>query len=941
MNASDVFIGRRAELDAFAAAWEDARGGTPRLLWVEGEAGAGKTAFITRCRAARAGATVLAASGDESETALRYGVVDQLAAGIPGVLARQFPLVAPGRHAGAEPLTVGADLLGALGALPGEEPVLVVVDDVQWADSASVQALLFVLRRLSHDRVVVLVGARAPGPVADTQEPDPRWARLLGPGGGERMRLEGLAPPELSELAAALGRPLGSTGAADRLWRHTGGHPLYARTLIDELPADALAGTGDGLPAPRSLTSVVLARLARAPAGTEALVVAASVLGLTCTLADAAAVGQVADPAVALDHAVGLGLLEERAGPPPARIGFVHPLLRAAVRGDLAPARRRSLHAAAARLLPGRAGLVHRVAAAVGADPGLAAVLEDLASDRGAVPGAEAADLLRAASDLSVTAEDRERRLLAAVQRLLDAGEIARAAALEPSVERVVTGPRRTEMLSQLALLTGRFDRARGLLEAAVADAADASPAASRGLRRPESGSGSGGLPAASRGVGQAESGSASHGTGETRARASANLALLAIFEGDAQRAVALGGAALAAAAGSRSVRDPAGFAVVIGLAATGLGAQARAVLDRAAAAAPGGRAPAEVVMFSGVLAALAADDRPALAELETAMGRARDGEPVRAVAVGLTFLASVRDRLGVAGAVDALELAVATTRDGGTVLPATLARPLAAEALAVRGRLGEARALLREAPDLPRWWGGEMCAAVAGAVVAEIEDDPGGMLRALAPALLPHVRALADGLGFLAPRVLEVEALLAAGRIGEAGVALDALDGVLAGRAATRHAVDAARLRMVLAGGAAVPPAAQLRSVPAPLAVARLDAETGRRLISAGERRRGIDLVRAARARLAELGAVPYVGRCDAVLHAAGLTPPAADDAFGLTPHEQAVAALVARGLTNREVAQELFVTQRTVAYHLSNIYAKLGLASRRQLRDHVAAGR
>ena len=212
----DTFVGRRAELDAFAEAWDRARGGAPGLVWVEGEAGSGKSALIAQCAARRDGGVTLYASGDESESALTYGLLDQLASGVPDAVTEQFPLVAPDRDPRADPLAVGADLLGALGALPVDEPVLVVVDDVQWADPPSVRALLFVLRRLRHDRVVVLVGARTPGAERGTSEPDARWERMLGPGrGARRLRLGGLGPAELSELAAALGYPLGSIGAAE------------------------------------------------------------------------------------------------------------------------------------------------------------------------------------------------------------------------------------------------------------------------------------------------------------------------------------------------------------------------------------------------------------------------------------------------------------------------------------------------------------------------------------------------------------------------------------------------------------------------------------------------------------------------------------------------------------------------------------------------------
>ncbi|MEJ2865929.1 AAA family ATPase [Actinomycetospora flava] len=898
--ATPVFVGRRGPLAVVDRAWEDARAGRPAVVWVEGEAGAGKTAFLARAAAGRRAAAGLTATGDSAESALAHGLLDQLIAGLPPALLDRFPLLRPDRAPRADPLAVGADLLGALGALPDDDPVLVVLDDVQWADPASVRALVFALRRLRHDRVLVLAGFRSPaGGLGDdaADGADAWWERLAVT--GERVRLEGLDPGELSELAAALGQPLGSTGAAERLWRHTRGHPLHARTLLEELPAEVLAGTADVLPAPRSLPSVLLVRLSRAAAPTAALVCAAAVLGESTPLALAAAVAGLDDPGEALDEAVGLGLVEERPGGPPVRIGFVHPLVRAAVRGDLPPARRRALHAAAASRMAGRAALDHRIAAAAGPDPRLALEIEELVAAPGAaLAGAEAADLLRAAADLSTEPDDRERRLLAATSRLIGDGEIARAVALADAVEGCRPGPWRSAVLGQLALFTGRFGVARQWFEAALA-----TEPSDPGEERPGD---------------------------RARAGAAAHLAILHLLHGDPERAVATAGVALSQGARGDDVRLPGGLALVLGLAALGRRDDARAVLGGATGGE--GRPPlVDALIVRGMLAALAGDDPAAAADLDEAVQRARAGEPVRGLALALAFRPAVADRTGAPdGVVEGFELAVTLARDGGTALPGALAHAFAAEALAVRGRADEARThLAAAAASGPRWWGVDVCAAIAAARLAEVADDPAGVLEALAPTRDPGVRALADGLGMLAPRVLETEALLALGRTGEAAESLAALEE----RAAGRHRVDAARLRLGVHGGRPRSVAeAGADGIAAPHAVARLETEIGRRLLAAGERRAGVDLLRGARDTLGRLGAAPWRARCEELLHTAGLTP-APDEALGLTPHEEAVVALVARGLTNREIGRDLYITPRTVAYHLSNVYAKLGVASRREL--------
>ena len=388
-----------------------------------------------------------------------------------------------------------------------------------------------------------------------------------------------------------------------------------------------------------------------------------------------------------------MGLVEELPGGPTVRIGFVHPLVRAAIRGDLPPMRRRALHAASAGLLSGRAALDHRVAAAAGPDPELAAELEDLVGEPGAaLAGSEAADLLRAAADLSTDPDDRERRLLAAASRLLADGEVARAVALEGAVEGCRPGPWRTAVLGQLALVSGRFGVARERLEAALATGAP-------GDGRPGD---------------------------RARAGAAAHLAVLHLLRGDPARAIETAGVALAHPARGDDVRLPAGLALILGLAVAGRGDDARAILDRAGG--DDGRAPpVDALTLRGMLATLGGDDATASLHLDEAVHRARAGEPVRALALALAFRPAVADRIGVPdGVVEGFELAITLARDGGTALPGALAHTFAAEALAIRGRGDEARTHLAAAATLgPRWWGVDLCAAVAGAVLAEVEDDP------------------------------------------------------------------------------------------------------------------------------------------------------------------------------------------------------------------------
>jgi len=289
--------------------------------------------------------------------------------------------------------------------------------------------------------------------------------------------------------------------------------------------------------------------------------------------------------------------------------------------------------------------------------------------------------------------------------------------------------------------------------------------------------------------------------------------------------------------------------------------------------------------------------------------------------------------------------LAVSLVRDAGVLLNAAVANALATQVAAGRGAwdLAEERASTAAlAAELLPWWGARAHAATARAIVAQARGDHAAMLDALAAYDDPAVRGPVDGLGVLPWRALRVEALLGVGRMDEAAAALAELEQRVAGRRPGWSALEAARLRCEITEtrgpGAAVRQAYEsamtlAEKAPAELSRARLEMAHGRYLLTEGERRPAVDLLRSARARLERLGAVPFLDRCDALLRGAGLHPPRAGGTLELTPHELAVARLVAEGRTNQETGAALFVTGRTVAFHLSNIYAKLGVSSRREL--------
>ena len=401
-------MGRRAELDALAEAWEQASGGRSRIVCVEGPPGIGKTALV-RAFLAAAAPLLVCASGDEAETTLPWGVVSQLVRSAPAGRSGPMQRLAELRPS-ADPLASGRLLLDALGALASGGPVVLVVEDLHWIDHPSAQALRFALRRLGEERVLAVVTTRPEGPV----QFDDGWRRLLDDR-GERLRLAGLGPPEVAELVFALGGgrlsgPADTPAVAPRR-REPALYPLFDRGTR----SGSTGGSGRA-----AASSAVTGGVAGGPpgglrAGKPGPDLGSRGAGGALLARHGGVVGWCAAPAEALGEALAARLLTENNDEGVRQVRFPHPLVRAALYSDLSPARRTALHLAAARLTAGADALSHRVAAAAGPDAALAAELAERAGTESAGGlHASAARHLISAADLSAEPALREDRLLAA-----------------------------------------------------------------------------------------------------------------------------------------------------------------------------------------------------------------------------------------------------------------------------------------------------------------------------------------------------------------------------------------------------------------------------------------------------------------------------------------------------------------------------------------------
>ena len=309
------------ERDAELAVLEATLDGGGSAVAVVGEAGIGKTTLLNHVaeRARQAGLTVRTARGWEQEREHPFGLAVQLLG----------PFEEPGDH-----LQILHRLFWRVADLADQAPVLLVVDDVHWADAASLAWLLFLVRRLEGLPVTIFAGAR-------TGEPEAGQGPLLA-------EMRALRPRALSATACAelCEQALGNADAARDCHDATGGNPFLLSELLREMAARPAAPAAELTPARVADAAVV--RLARLGPESESIARAASVLGSESTLARAGDLAGLAPDlrAETADRLIEAGIIGAL-----RPFDFAHPLLRAAIRESLSPAHRADLHHRAARLL--------------------------------------------------------------------------------------------------------------------------------------------------------------------------------------------------------------------------------------------------------------------------------------------------------------------------------------------------------------------------------------------------------------------------------------------------------------------------------------------------------------------------------------------------------------------------------------------------------------
>jgi DNA-binding CsgD family transcriptional regulator len=905
--AAVTLYGRDAERSRIGALLDGARESRSGVLVIRGEAGVGKSALLQDARERASGMQVLSGGGIESEAQLPFAALHHFVRPIVGYVETlpepqsRALRAALGLEAGAgDRFLVSLAVLSLLAEAAERRPLLCLVDDAQWLDDASADALVFVARRLEAEGIVMLFTARE------------REVRRFRASGLPELQLGGLDAAAAALLDRDADVPL-SPEARERLVEGTGGNPLALLELPLALSEAQLGGAEPlltPLPVSARVERAFLARVRGLPNETQTLllVAAADDTGELATVLRAAA--QLGVGAAALDAAEQAGL----AHPREPTLEFHHPLVRSAVYQSAPLSKRQAAHRALAHVLDGEVDADrrawHRAAGSVEPDPEVVDELEQAAERARRRSGFAAASLaFERAAALTVDEQQRARQLTDAAENAWVAGRLERARMLLERARPLASEP----------IQRADLDRYRGLIEMTGGVPADAHQLLFRAAAEVAPLDGD-------------------------RALQLLNLASIAtLYAGDGDVAIAI-----AELAPKLEVEETPLSRMLVQL-LIGLGAHFELDFDRAAASLRSALAFEEqlrgaalgehpvAVLFAGRAAFFLGDDDRAHELHQEAAARARDNGALGLLTQILPRLAHAELRVGhpasaSANAAEGLRLA----REMGQY--DLIAYGLAAQALiaAHGGAEDECRSLAAEARELASAHHFAFVTELVEWAMTLLELGLGRAEEALQRAREISTTAVAFWVG--------LDRIEAAVRVGEPETARDWLatfelwaesGGASWARAVALHAhallsQDEQEVERLFQTALAVH------------AEARRPFERARTELAYGEflrrGRRRID----ARAHLQSaldafetLGADAWAERARMELRASGQTARKRDPSTRgqLTNQELQIAHFVAQGLSNREVAAQLFLSPRTIAFHLRNVFRKLGISSRAQI--------
>jgi DNA-binding CsgD family transcriptional regulator/tetratricopeptide (TPR) repeat protein len=900
-----VLYGRDAERSALQGLLNEARASRSGTLVLRGSPGVGKSALLDDAVSRADGMRILRTRGIESESELPFAAVHQLLRPVWGHIEH---LPAPqatalrvafgyefGDHDGrpGERFLISLAVLSLLAEASEQTPVLCVVDDAHWLDEPSAQTLIFVARRLEAEQVALLLAARD-GEVG-----------ALDTSGLPELPVGDLSVAAATDLIAERAGAAVTPEVCRWLVERTGGNPLALIELPPALRPEQLRGAEPlpmSLPLTRGVERAFLDRVNRLPAAVRMLlaVAAADDTGRQAVVRAAAATLGIASEALGLAERSGLLRVD---GP---EIEFRHPLVRSAVYQGATTQDRQDAHGALARTLAAAGDqdryAWHRAAATAQPDESAAAAL-DAAAQRSAARGAleSACSALERAAELSPDLLDRVRRLVAAADYAWLAGNVGRASRLLGTARPLASEP----------VLRADVARLSGCVELAVGSA----PEALRLLFK----------------------------------------AAQDIAPVDAERA--LDALVVAAEAASYAADVPA--VVEIGRLAGRLQQDGN----------PHNRF--RVCLLTGFGHHFAGDTALATPPLRTAIALAEEhseADPLAAAGRAAMYVGDDEASHRLTGR------SVALARDAGAVGHVVSCLQRLALVEIVTGRWSAAHASATEALRLARETGqpelsglGAVWLALLAALKGEEEEFQSWQAVTEEVTTRHPIRLAVDELNW-ARGVHE----LASGQFAPAVAKFGTIKHPVVARLASLDAIEAVTQagQPELVGPWLRPLTNFARDTSAPWALARVSHacavvdrdsavrhfeaalghhavsgrpfERGRTCLAYGEflrrARHRVDArphLRAAVDVFDSLGAGPWAERARLELRASGETARRRNPStlLRLTPQETQVARFAARGLSTREVAAQLFLSPRTVDYHLRNVFTKAGITSRAAL--------
>ena len=907
-----LLVGRDTELAALREALAAARLGKTARLLIRGEAGIGKSAILEQALADAQSMRVLSARGVEFEADVPFAGLHELLAPALGLLDRLPPV-----HAGAlrsslglgernesDRLIIGAATLGLISAYAEEAPLLITVDDAQWIDRASAEAIGFALRRLVADPIAVLIAIRE-------GEDSPLVAAAL-----QALDLGGLDEASARKLLR-----MDSDEQVHHLVAATGGNPLALLELSRET-ARLSWPSHDSMPVATSVERSFLRRAENLSGDARrVLLLMAAAGGVQLGLVHRAAAELGLQPAAVDEAEATQGLVKLRAD----TFEFVHPLARAATYHAASAADRRAAHRALAVVMaePGQADrrAWHLAAAASGWDPGAASALEEAAQRARESSGyAAAASAWSESARLTEQTDLRAARLFSAAENAWLGGLAQLAAELlesaRPLAETVELRAEIENLRGHMALRRGSVvEGCRMMVEAAEAIQPIDRLKAIRIL---------------------ADAAIATFGAGiAVEMLVVARMGLDLLRSGDPPETavfakVAYGAIAIVAGQGSdgprhlhecvplfdaipRESADPlvASCAGIVGLflreAGAGRDLFARA-LEQARTHAPTAALPTVLFMLG----------RDAAATDQWQVARAHYEESAR-VARETTQLVMVPGPLAGLAWLDALE-----------------------------GREQECQARAAEALALSEQY--QMGLFKAWSIIALGQLELGLGRPGTALKHLEECQEFLASISFMDPDISPapdiVDSLVRLGRHEDARRIAVHYEAAAHAKQQPFAMARAARARALLADDATF--GAEYESAlrhhqdtPDLFERARTHLYYGERLRRTRKRVEARRHLREALKAFDRLGAVPWSERALSELQASGETARVRDDRYRqqLTPQELQVGLLLAEGQTTREVAARLFLSPKTVEYHLRHVYDKLEIRSRDELRKKLLA--